>query len=76
MDSWLKKARTTSNLSIEECASQLCQSKDSYLFLEENPGVLSLNQINALLYLFNYEAKQIVWLGLRDLDICKFDKHG
>ena len=75
MSSWLKQARTVSNVTVEECASRLDLSEEEYLWLEKHPGFINLVQINALLYLFNYEAKQIVWFALQDIDICKFAKH-
>lgn len=67
MQSWLQRARIQSGLTVSECACALCQSENSYLYRENNPGMLTLDEVRALMILFNEESRDMVWSALRDL---------
>ena len=67
MQSWLQRARIQSGLTVSECACALCQSENSYLCRENNPGMLTLDEVRALMILFNEESRDMVWSALRDL---------
>lgn len=64
MQSWLEEARIVSGLSVEDCAHALYQSERLYRYKEQNPGMLTLNEIRVLMKLFNDDAKQLVWGAL------------
>ena len=42
MKNWFQKAREASGLSLEECASVLLDSRNSFARKEENPGTFTL----------------------------------
>lgn len=67
--SWLEQARLRSNLTIADCARALCQSEISFLNRENNPGILTLNELRVLMNLFNEESKRLVREAFRDLGI-------
>lgn len=67
MDSWLKQAREASELTAEECALALRKSVGVYSKLESRPGLLSLNEVGALIRMFNTEGKRIVREAIRGL---------
>lgn len=64
MQSWLEEARIVSGLSVEDCAHALYQSERLYRYKEQNPGMLTLNEIRVLMKLFNDDAKQLAWGAL------------
>ncbi len=67
MDSWLKRAREASGLTMEECAAFLQKSVGAYAELERRPGQLRLNELAALLRLFNADGQRIVKVAMRGL---------
>lgn len=66
MKSWLLKAREASNLTPEDCASAMKCSRNTYLSRENNPGTLSIIELNALHGVFNEKARLILWAALQD----------
>lgn len=66
MKSWLLKAREASNLTPEDCASAMKCSRNTYLSRENNPGSLSISELNALHGVFNEEGRSILWAALQD----------
>lgn len=52
MKSWLEQARIASGLSVEDCCKALYQSSDDFLTREQNPGMLTLNELRVLMKLF------------------------
>lgn len=67
MDSWLKRAREASGLTMEECAAFLQKSVDAYAELERRPGQLRLNELAALLRVFDADGQRIVKTAMRGL---------
>ncbi len=67
MKNWFQKAREASGLSLEECASVLLDSRNSFARKEENPGTFTLNELRALHGVFNEDARKIVHEALRDI---------
>lgn len=67
MQSWLEQARVLSGLSVEECARALYQSEASYICRENNPGLLTLDELRVLMTLFTKEANRLVLNALGEL---------
>lgn len=67
MQSWLEQARVLSGLSVEECAQALYQSEASYICRENNPGILTLDELRVLMTLFSREANSLVLDVLQEL---------
>ena len=60
MKSWLYKARKASNLSVEDCASTISCSRNTFISRENNPGTLSLDEVFALYGVFNEAGREIL----------------
>ena len=67
MRSWLARARLVSGLTRAECARAIEKSENDFMDRENNPGMLSLNELRALRAAFNNEARLIMWEALEDL---------
>lgn len=67
MTSWLEQARTTSGLAPSACARALGVSNAAWAAWEKNPGTLTLNEVGALLRLFEGPARAIVVDALRSM---------
>lgn len=67
MKNWVQKAREASGLSLEECASVLLVSPDTFAIKDQNPGTLTLNELRALHNVFNAEARKIVKEALAEV---------
>lgn len=66
MKSWVLEAREASGLTPENCASAMGCSRNTYLSRENNPGTLSLSELNSLHSVLNEEGRLILWGALRD----------
>ena len=66
MQSWLTKARKSSALTPEDCASAMGCSRNTYLSRESAPGTLSLNEVRALNSVFNKQGKKILWSAMSE----------
>ncbi len=66
MESWLEQARMASGLTVKECAYALSQTEDEFLMRQDSPGLLSLNELNTLVGIFNNDARFLVWDALQD----------
>ncbi len=67
MKSWLEQARVASGLSVEDCCKALYQSSDDFLTREQNPGMLTLNELRVLMKLFSSDGQQLAWNALCEL---------
>lgn len=68
IDNWLIQARIVSGLSMADVAKKLYMSESTYRLIEDSPGRLSINQIRALLVVFNEEGRRITMNFLGDLN--------
>ena len=50
---WLQKAREQSGLTVEQCAVAIHQPVDVYLQIEQRPGTINLNELYALMRVFD-----------------------
>ena len=48
MKSWMQQARETTGLTTIECAKALLLSEKGYLIKENNPGMLTIDELVAL----------------------------
>lgn len=69
MDNWLVRARKASGLSPEVCADRLARTLSDYLFLEEHPGQITLNELSAFCRACNDESRRIVWNWLHEFEV-------
>lgn len=65
MKSWMQRAREASGLTPAECAQTLLLSVDDYLTRENNPGMLTIDELSALGPLLLEPAKSIVVEGVK-----------
>ncbi len=65
MKSWMQRAREASELTPAECAQALFLSVDDYLTRENNPGMLTVDELSALGPLFSGAARTIVVEGIK-----------
>ncbi len=66
MESWMRRARESSGATPEECARALYLSVEDYLLRENNPGMLTVDELVALGFIFDEASRCIVLDGLRD----------
>ncbi len=66
MKSWMQRAREASNQSPEACAQALRISVGDYLTRENNPGMLTVNELVALSFVLDRAACRIIADGVRD----------
>ena len=67
MKNWIQEAREASGLSLEDCASALFMSPDTFKEKDANPGTLTLNELRALHIVFNDEARAILRNALKGI---------
>lgn len=67
MKSWLYNARKASDLSVEDCASALSCSRNTFISRENNPGTLSLDEVFALNAIFNEEGRAILRTAINSI---------
>ena len=53
LKSWLQKAREQSGLTVEQCAVAIHQPVEVYLQIEQRPGTINLNELYALMRVFD-----------------------
>lgn len=68
IENWLIQARIASGLSMADVAKRLYMSESTYRLIEDSPGRLSINQIRALLVVFNEEGRRITMDFLKELN--------
>lgn len=65
MKSWMQQARETTGLTTIECAKALLLSEKDYLIRENNPGMLTIDELVALSFELNDESRRIIIEGVR-----------
>lgn len=66
MKSWMRRARESAGLAPSDCARALYLSVEDYLLREDNPGMLTVDELVALGFIFDESARWIVIDGLKD----------
>ena len=65
MKSWMQQAREGAGLTTIECAKALLLSEKEYLIRENNPGMLTIDELVALSFELNDESRRIIVEGVR-----------
>ena len=65
MKSWMQQAREAAGLTTIECAKALLLSEKEYLIRENNPGMLTIDELVALSFELNDESRRIIVEGVR-----------
>lgn len=65
MKSWMQQARETTGLTTIECAKTLLLSEKDYLIKENNPGMLTIDELVVLSFKLNDESRRIIVEGVR-----------
>ena len=65
MKSWMQKAREAAGLAPADCAQALRLSVADYLTRENNPGMLTVDELVALSFVMDKKACRIVADGVR-----------
>jgi ribosome-binding protein aMBF1 (putative translation factor) len=60
MKSWLQQAREESGLTVEQCAATIHQPVEVYLQIEQRPGTINLNELRALVGVFDTRSQKRV----------------
>lgn len=66
MKSWATKARESSGLSPEDCASAIRKSRATYLNREDNPGKFDVDELRALRGVYKQEGRELLWNALQE----------
>ena len=66
MKSWMQQARETAGLTTTECAKALLLSENEYLTRENNPGMLTIDELVALSFELSDESRRIIVEGVRN----------
>lgn len=65
MKNWMQKAREAAGLAPADCARALRLSVESYLTRENNPGMLTVDELVALSFVMDKKACKIIADGVR-----------
>ncbi len=65
MKSWMQQAREKAGLTPAECAKALLLSEADYLTRENNPGMLTIDELVAISFDLTEDSRRIIVEGVR-----------